>query len=126
MNRREKELKTQGGRSIPERPILKKCCFKIIDDSILWANQFLDQAKEKQINSFRGFYYELHDDAEIAIYKTLTIISLLEEKNFLSLTPVVEDLTSEIDQIKVLVSKTTLEQVEEILKNYKFPQRMIL
>ena len=29
MNRREKELKTQGGRSIPERPILKRCCFKI-------------------------------------------------------------------------------------------------
>jgi len=93
-------------------------CFKIIDDSILWANQFLDQAKEKQINSFRGFYYEMHDDAEIAIYKTLTIISLLEEKNLLSLIPVVEDLTSEIDQIKVFVSNTTLEQVEETLKNY--------
>jgi len=93
-------------------------CFKIIDDSILWANQFLDQAKEKQIDSFRGFYYELHDDAEIAIHKTLTIISLLEEKNLLSLTPVVKDLTSEIDQIKVLVSNTTLEQVEETLKNY--------
>ena len=93
-------------------------CFKIIDDSILWANQFLDQAKEKQIDSFRGFYYEMHDDAEIAIYKTLTIISLLEEKNLLSLIPVVEDLTSEIDQIKVFVSNTTLEQVEETLKNY--------
>jgi hypothetical protein len=93
-------------------------CFKIIDDSILWANQFLDQAIEKQIDSFRGFYYEMHDDAEIAINKTLTIISLLEEKNLLSLIPVVEDLTSEIDQIKILVSNTTLEQVEETLKNY--------
>jgi len=93
-------------------------CFEIIDDSITWANQFLDQAIEKQIDSFRGFYYEMHDDAEIAIYKTLTIISLLEEKNLLSLIPVVEDLTSEIDQIKVLVSNTTLEQVEETLKNY--------
>jgi hypothetical protein len=93
-------------------------CFKIIDDSILWANQFLDQAIEKQIDSFRGFYYEMHDDAEIAINKTLTIISLLEEKNSFSLIPVVEDLTSEIDQIKVLVSNTTLEQVEETLKNY--------
>ena len=93
-------------------------CFKIIDDSILWANQFLDQAIEKKIDSFRGFYYEMHDDAEIAINKTLTIISLLEEKNSLSLIPVVEDLTSEIDQIKILVSNTTLEQVEETLKNY--------
>jgi len=93
-------------------------CFKIIDDSIMWANQFLDQAIEKQINSFRGFYYEMHDDAEIAITKTLTIVSLLEEKNFFSLIPVVEDLTSEIDQIKVIVSNTTLEQVEETLKNY--------
>jgi hypothetical protein len=60
----------------------------------------------------------MHDDAEIAITKTLTIISLLEEKNFFSLIPVVEDLTSEIDQIKVIVSNTTLEQVEETLKNY--------
>jgi len=93
-------------------------CFKIIDDSIKWANQFLDQAIEKQIDSFRGFYYEMHDDAEIAINKTLTIISLLEEKNLFSLIPVVEDLTSEIDQIKVLVSNTTLEQVDETLKNY--------
>jgi hypothetical protein len=93
-------------------------CFEIIDDSIMWANQFLDQAIEKQIGSFRGFYYEMHDDAEIAINKTLTIISLLEEKNLLSLIPVVEDLTSEIDQIKVFVSNTTLEQVEETLKNY--------
>ena len=93
-------------------------CFEIIDDSIKWANQFLDQAIEKQIDSFTGFYYEMHDDAEIAITKTLTIINLLEEKNFFSLIPVVEDLTSEIDQIKVLVSNTTLKQVEETLKNY--------
>jgi len=93
-------------------------CFDIIDDSITWANQFLDQAIEKQIDSFTGFYYEMYDDAEIAITKTLTIISLLEEKNFFSLIPVVEDLTSEIDQIKVIVSNTTLEQVEETLKNY--------
>jgi hypothetical protein len=93
-------------------------CFDIIDDSITWANQFLDQAIEKQIDSFTGFYYEMHDDADIAITKTLTIISLLEEKNFFSLIPVVEDLTSEIDQIKVIVSNTTLEQVEETLKNY--------
>jgi hypothetical protein len=93
-------------------------CFEIIDDSITWANQFLDQAIEKQIDSFTGFYYEMYDDAEIAITKTLTIISLLEEKNFFSLIPAVEDLTSEIDQIKVIVSNTTLEQVEETLKNY--------
>ena len=106
--------------NITENDMLKylRKCFKIIDDSILWANQFLDQAIEKKIDSFRGFYYEMHDDAEIAINKTLTIISLLEEKNSFSLIPVVEDLTSEIDQIKVLVSNTTLEQVEETLKNY--------
>jgi hypothetical protein len=29
IDEKEKELKSQGGRSIPERPILKKCCFKI-------------------------------------------------------------------------------------------------
>jgi len=93
-------------------------CFKIIEDSIRWANQFLDQAIEKQVDSFSGFYYEMHDDAELAITKTLTIISKLKEKNLLSLVPVVEDLTSEIEQIKILVSNTTLEQVEETLKSY--------
>jgi hypothetical protein len=93
-------------------------CFKIIDDSIMWANQFLDQAIEKQVDSFSGFYYEMHDDAEIAITKTLIIISKLKEKNLLSLVPAVEDLTSEIEQIKILVSNTTLEQVEETLKSY--------
>ena len=59
-------------------------CFKIIDDSIRWANQFLDQAIEKQIDSFHGFYYEMHDDAELAITKTLTVISRLKEKNLFS------------------------------------------
>jgi hypothetical protein len=93
-------------------------CFKIIDDSIRWANQFLDQAIEKQVDSFCGFYYEMYDDAELAITKTLTVISKLKEKNLFSLVPVVEDLTSEIDQIKTLISHTTLEQVEETLKNY--------
>ncbi len=103
-----------------ENDILKhlRKCFRTIDDSIRWANQFLDQAIEKQVDSFRGFYYEMHDDAEQAIIKTLTIISKLRDKNLFSLVPVVEDLTSEIDQIKTLVSNTTLEQMEETLKNY--------
>jgi hypothetical protein len=103
-----------------ENDILKylRRCFETIDDSIVWANRFLDQAIEKQVDSFRGFYYEMHDDAEQAITKTLTVVSKLKEKNLFSLVPVVEDLTSEIDQIKTLVSNTTLEQVEETLKNY--------
>jgi hypothetical protein len=103
-----------------ESEILKylRRCFEVVGNSIVWANQFLDQAIEKQIDSFRGFYYEMHDDAEQAITKTLTIVHKLKEKNIFSLVPVVEDLTSEIDQIKTLVSNTTLEQVEETLKNY--------
>ncbi len=95
-----------------------KRCFKVVDNLIMWANQFLDQAIEKQVDSFRGFYYEMHDDAEQAIAKTVTVVSKLKEKNLFSLVPVIEDLTSEIDQIKTLVSNTTLEQVEETLKNY--------
>jgi hypothetical protein len=103
-----------------ENDILKylRKCFEIIDDSIMWANQFLDQAIEKQVDSFCGFYYEMYDNAGQAITKTLTIVSKLKEKNFFLLIPVVEDLTSEIDQIKTFVSNTTLEQVEETLKNY--------
>ncbi len=103
-----------------ENDILKNLrrCFRTIDDSITWATRFLDQAIEKQVETFTGFYYEMHDDAEQAIMKTLIIISKLKEKNLFSLIPLIEDLTSEIDQIKTLVSRTTLEQVKETLKDY--------
>jgi hypothetical protein len=37
--KRKKELKSQGGRSIPERPILKKCCFKIPLQKVYWSNR---------------------------------------------------------------------------------------
>ncbi len=103
-----------------ESEILKNLrrCFEVVDNSIRWANQFLDQAIEKQIDSFYGFYDDMHDEAEQAITKTLTVISKLKKKNLFSLVPVVEDLTSEIEQIKTLVSNTTLEQMEETLKNH--------
>jgi hypothetical protein len=103
-----------------ENDILKSLrrCFRTIDSSITWATQFLDQAIEKQVETFRGFYYEMHDDAEQAIRKTQVVISKLKERNLLTLIPLTEELTSEIDQIKTLVSRTTLEQVKETLTYY--------
>jgi len=115
LNELESEVQTSSENILVERI---KRCFRCIDDIIEYATQFLKQARLIEMRDFTGFYYEMHDDADTANTKTLTIISLLEEKNFFSLIPVVEDLTSEIDQIKVIVSNTTLEQVEETLKNY--------
>jgi hypothetical protein len=94
-------------------------CFRTMDDSILYATQFLEQAIEKQVETFTGFYYEMYEDARQSIMKTLTIVSKLRERNLFPLVPLVKDLTLDIDDIKVLVSRTTLEQVKEILEGYK-------
>jgi len=94
-------------------------CFRTMDDSILCATQFLEQAIEKQVETFTGFYYEMYEDARQSIMKTLTIVSKLRERNLFPLVPLVKDLTLDIDDIKVLVSRTTLEQVKEILEGYK-------
>ncbi len=51
--------------------------------------------------------------------KTLTIISKLRERNLSSLVPLVKDLTIDIDQIKIIISRTNLEQVKEALEDYK-------
>ena len=113
--------------TISENSIIEKLrrSFRCIDDMILYANQFLNQALAIDMKTFTGFYYEMYDDARQSIMQTLTIISKLRERNLFSLVPLVKDLTLDIDNIKVLVSRTTLEQVKEILEDYRIKQSHI-
>jgi len=52
--------------------------------------------------------------------KTLTITSKLRERNLLQLLPLVKDLTLDLSEIKILVSRTTLKQMENFLERYRF------
>jgi hypothetical protein len=95
-----------------------KRCFECIDDMMIYANQFINQAQSAEIKHFIGFY-SLYDDIRHSMTKTLTIINKLRKRNLFQLVPLVKDLTLDLDEIKVLVSRTTLDQVEEVLEGYR-------
>jgi len=57
--------------------------------------------------------------------KTLTITSKLRERNLLQLLPLVKDLTLDLSEIKILVSRTTLKQIENFLERYRFKKSYI-
>jgi hypothetical protein len=57
--------------------------------------------------------------------KTLTIINNLRKRNLFQMVPLVKDLTLDLDEIKVLASRTTLEQVEEVLEGYRIKRSYI-
>jgi hypothetical protein len=93
-------------------------CFECTDDIMIYANQFINQAQAVEMKHFIGFY-SLHEEVEQSMMKTLTIINKLRERNLFQLVPLVKDLTLDLDEIKVFVSRTTLGQVKEVLEGYK-------
>ncbi len=109
------EMETSSENIIVEK--LKRC-FKCVDDTIEYANQFLNQALLVEMKNFTGFYYEMHEDASQSIRQALTIVSKLRERNLFLLVPLVKDLVIDLDDIRILVSRTTLEQVKETLEGY--------
>ena len=103
-----------------------KRCFKCADDMIEYATQFLKQALLVEMRDFTGFYYEMYEDARKIIGQALTIISTLRRGNLFFLVPSVKELVIDLDDIKVLVSRKTLEQVEETLEGYDIRRTHIL
>jgi len=93
-------------------------CFECIDNMMRYANQFINQAQAVNMKHFIRFY-SLYDRIRHSIIRTLTIINNLRRRNLFLIVPLVKDLTLDLDEIKVLVSRTTLEQVEEILEGYR-------
>jgi hypothetical protein len=70
-------------------------------------------------------FYSLYDRIRHSIMRTLTIINNLRKRNLFQMIPLVKDLTLDLDEIKVLVSRTTLEQVEEVLEGYRIKRSYI-
>jgi hypothetical protein len=93
--------------------------FSIIDDIILYATTFINEANKAKVEKFRGFFGDLHDFAKTNISKTLTIIRKLRARSLLSLVPLTKDLLIEQDHIKKLVHSNNLEQIKELLKEYR-------
>ena len=99
-------------------------CFECIDNMMIYANQFINQAQSVNMKHFIRFY-SLYDRIRHSIMRTLTIINNLRKRNLFQMIPLVKDLTLDLDEIKVLVSRTTLEQVEEVLEGYKIKRSYI-
>jgi hypothetical protein len=110
----------------PENTILSKLrtCFEGIDDIMIYANQFLNQAQAVKMKHFIGFS-SLHEDVRLSMTKTLTTINKLRERNLFQLVPLVKDLTLDLNEIKVFVSRTTLGQVKDVLERYRFKRSYI-
>jgi hypothetical protein len=99
-------------------------CFECIDNMMIYANQFINQAQSVNIKHFIRFY-SLYDKIGHSMMRTLTIINNLRTRNLFQIVPLVKDLTLDLDEIKVLVSKTTLEQIEEVLEGYRIKRSYI-
>jgi DNA replication protein DnaD len=99
-------------------------CFECIDNMMVYANQFINQAQSVNMKYFVRFY-SLYDRIRRSIMRTLTIINNLRKRNLFQIVPLVKDLTLDLDEIKVLVSRTTLEQVEEVLEGYRIKRSYI-
>jgi hypothetical protein len=97
--------------------------FSIIDDIILYANTFINEANKAKVEKFKGFYRDILDFAKTNISKTLTIIRKLRARSLLSLVPLTKDLLIEQDHIKKLVHGNNLEQIKELLKEYRWTIR---
>jgi len=111
----ESEVQTSSENIIVER--IKKC-FRCIDDIIEYATQFLKQARLIEMRNFTGFYYEMEKDAKQANRQALAILSILRRGNLSRLASSVKELVIELDDIRILVSRKTLEQIEETLEEY--------
>jgi hypothetical protein len=95
-----------------------KKCFRCIDEIIEYATQFLRQARLIEMKNFTGFYYEMENEAKQANRQALAILSILRRGNLSRLASSVKELVIELDNVRILVSRKTLEQIEETLEEY--------
>jgi len=115
LNELEPEVQTSSANIIVEKI---KRCFRCIDDITEYTTQFLRQARLTEMRDFTGFYYEIENDAKQAIRQALTVLSTLRRGNLSRLASSVKELVKELDDIRILVSKKTLEQIGETLQEY--------
>jgi hypothetical protein len=111
----ESEIQTSPENTIVERI---KRCFKCIDEIVEYTTQFLKRARLIEMRDFTGFYYDTENDAKQTIRQALTIVSALRRGNLFHLAPSAKELVIELDDIRILVSRKTLDQIEKTLEEY--------
>jgi hypothetical protein len=104
-----------------EKEIVEKIqkAFEITEDIISTIDRFIEDATLAENNIFIGFHEDLQKDAKSSAMKTLNMAEKLRENNFLSLVPVIRNLTTRIEWIEFILSKTSIEQMKNTLENRK-------
>ena len=119
------EMISNIGNNSEDTVLLKlRECLGCISDIIIHASQFIDQTQAIERKHPIEFN-SLQEGIRINMTKTLTITSKLRERNLLQLLPLVKDLTLDLSEIKILVSRTTLKQIENFLERYRFKKSYI-
>jgi len=110
----------------PENTILLKLreCLGCINNIMIHAGQFINQTQAVERTHSTGFN-SLQECVRIDMAKTLIVTSKLRERNLLQLLLLVKDLTLDLSEIKILVSRTTLRQIENFLERYRFKKSYI-
>ena len=119
------EMISNIGNSSEDTILLKlKECLGYISDIIIHTSQFIDQTQAVEREYPIGIN-SLQEGIRINMTKTLTVTSKLRERNLLQLLPLVKDLTLDLSEIKILVSRTILRQIENFLERYRFKKSYI-
>jgi len=92
---------------------------EITEDIFSTIDRFIEDATLAEDNIFIGFHEDLQKDAKSSAMKTLDMAEKLRENNFLSLVPVIRNLTTRIEWIEFILSKTSIEQMKNTLENRK-------
>ena len=107
---------SEPGKEIKEK--IQKAV-EITEDIISTINRFVEDATLAEDNIFIGLHEDLQKDAKSNAMKTLDIAAKLRENNFLSLVPLIRNLTTRIEWIELILSKTSIEQMKNTLENRK-------
>ena len=104
-----------------EKEIVEKIqkAVEITEDIISTIDRFVEDATLAENNIFIGFHEDHEKDAKSSAMKTLDMAEKLRENNFLSLIPVIRNLTTRIEWIELILSKTSIEQMKNTLENRK-------
>ena len=99
-------------------------CLGCINDIIIHASQFINQTQIVERTHPIGLN-SLQESVRTNMTKTLTVTSKVRERNLLQLLPLVKSLTLDLSEIKILVSRTTLRQLENFLERYRFKKSYV-
>jgi hypothetical protein len=99
-------------------------CLGCINDIIIHASQFINHAQIVERTHPIGLN-SLQESVRTNMTKTLTVTSKVRERNLLQLLPLVKSLTLDLSEIKILVSRTTLRQLENFLERYRFKKSYV-